>query len=140
MIGCTGIECSNQNAAFGIAILVLTLGGDHKALDIAVGIPILYSLWNYVVILVATFIFQRVGYLKTDELDKAITFRKLILQWRESKKGKGDKEELHSVEKDPEEAGVTMDSVHSTQSSTPKQETAGDAAEYTIEASDTRTA
>lgn len=118
-----GIECSNQNAAFAIAILVLTLGSDQEALDIAVGIPIVYSVWNYVVIVLASFAFRRMGYLEMDELDKAVTFRKLVLRWRESKKvrqtQRARKETVESVERDVEECAgraTTTDSVHSVQS------------------------
>ena len=80
------IECSNQNIAFAMAIMILTLG-ESDSLDIALGIPILYGSWNIIMVLIIGGIFRRCGYLEIDEDDKSMSLRKLIKQWREKKNG-----------------------------------------------------
>merc|ERR1712013_442023 len=81
------IECANQNAGFAIAIIILSLG-QSEALDIALGIPMLYSLDNYALCLLMGFILKKVGFLKYDENDQAGSMSKVWRSWR----GKDDDE------------------------------------------------
>ena len=76
------IECANQNIAFAAAIMVVTLG-HSETLDISLGMPILYGLWNYTMIFIVGAIFRKCGYLEIDENDKSMSFAKLMKQWKE---------------------------------------------------------
>eukprot|EP01083_Nonionella_stella_P023829 65905_1 len=75
------IECANQNAGFATAIMILTLG-ESKALDIALGMPLLYSTYNYSLCLILGFVAKKSGYLTYDKDDKAASFGKLLREWR----------------------------------------------------------
>eukprot|EP01084_Bolivina_argentea_P046576 85782_1 len=88
-----GIECSNQNAAFAIAILILTIS-DTKSRSIALGIPALYSTSNYSVCLLMGYLCKRFGYLEINENDKSLTAQKLYFQWKQNKKKNGNKEQI----------------------------------------------
>ena len=76
-----GMECAYQNTVLAISILLLTIE-DDKDRDSALTMPIIYTLWSYLVIVITATILIKTGYLKDDNNDKTMTLRKLYIIWK----------------------------------------------------------
>ena len=59
-------------------------------MNIALGVPILYSMANYSLCLILGFIAVQIGFIEEDENDKAASCGKLFKEWR----NKGDDKDL----------------------------------------------